>query len=159
MVSDKIRVSQSFSQISQVSQSRFLRGSARLGGLEFFASRFGVSISVQRSWKGSVSQLKMLVSLSRKVLHLPCTTPRTCIDTSLLTFINSYIPLLCLRSLNNKRFDVLTKIVLSIQVWKWGQTGNSHGCYASFSFFCSGWQKYNKVKVALESMDYIGKQY
>ena len=44
MVFQKIRVSQNFSQILQVSQSRFLSSSVRLAVSIFSRSHFGVSI-------------------------------------------------------------------------------------------------------------------
>ena len=79
-MSDKIKVLQNFSQISQVSQSFFLSSSQYLAVLNFFAKLFSglnLGLTIQRPNKDSVSQRKTLVLPSHKVSYLPFASPKT----------------------------------------------------------------------------------
>ena len=78
MVHQKLWVSQNFSRISRVSQSRFLSGYVRLAVSFFYMKVSNTLKSRSRNLKSqnvSGSQRKTLVSPSRKVSHLPFATP------------------------------------------------------------------------------------
>ena len=80
MVYQKLWVSQNFSRISRVSQSRFFKRLCASRFLVFYMKVSNTLKSRSRNLKSqnvSGSQRKTLVSPSRKVSHLPFATPST----------------------------------------------------------------------------------